>query len=186
MKPKQHSFVVEYKGKRRAPVPPKPIWGNLDFRALAREVKADVPDLFETELSVTSPEIEPRLTRNDEPRASLNRATNEPLADDEHSRVIKESAYSDKFYRDIGSEFEDLGQLQQGNQSGPKKAKGPKRAARSRNPSLLLHEPTTDDLRSLTEENKYLAKLLSTRLIKENLWLRDMLTRYELEASDED
>lgn len=41
MKPSQRSFVVEIKStRRRSKMPPKSIWGDTDFTALAREAEA--------------------------------------------------------------------------------------------------------------------------------------------------
>jgi hypothetical protein len=46
MKSPQRPFVVEIKSKRRSVGQSKAIWGNTDFKTLARLAEEDAPPLF--------------------------------------------------------------------------------------------------------------------------------------------
>ncbi|AUX79471.1 hypothetical protein [Sinorhizobium fredii] len=195
MKMPQRSFVVEFKsGRRRSTARPDSIWGDTDFKALAREVEQKAPHLFNSEEAPGEPSSRAAADAIDAVSAS------EHVGEKRVAREASVSSTGSGFELPIQPEAERQavkagGQGQGGNPLPPralrstarqsarripvrkKSAKDTKDDARAQS-AAIEHPISLDELAALEAENKRLKSLLAEQLRVQNVQLKTMLARF--------
>lgn len=194
MKRTQRNFVVEFKSSRRHPTPPvSSIWGNTDFKALAREVESISPQLFKPvdptddvpAPSVVTPRearvLDPIFQKFEDASTPETEATAPADIPAENEPVLGEAPLAT---------HETVAAVNVSDSMPLRKSARPihKRGTRRRsvdagkNSSALARielTPTSlEDLDLLEAENKHLRTLLAKKLRAENKQLAMMLRRF--------
>ncbi len=193
MKMPQRRFVVEYKANRRqSRSNANSIWGDTDFKALAREVEDEESHLFVPKVDVAPRSDEPTVPR---PRI-LEALSQIPAA--EPVTVVAEPALETHNLSEepVGGnsviEPEALPQSSEPVLETLREISSPPRTAqRTRKPRAVTVEETAsehsreimltlpEELAALDAENKRLKRLWAARLRQENLQLGRMLARFD-------
>ncbi|WP_026617144.1 hypothetical protein [Ensifer aridi] len=196
MKMPQRSFVVEFKsGRRRPTARANSIWGDTDFKALAREVEQKAPHLF----------------GSDEMRSSGAAAPAEPIdaaSAYEHAGESEVAAAAVVSSADTGvdlpiqavAERETVEPGDQGPASeplpNPRALRSTARRAVRRAPlrtkssmeaekdrivesAAVEHRISLEELAALEADNKRLKRLLAEQLRSQNVQLKTMLARFD-------
>jgi hypothetical protein len=172
MKPQQRNFVVEYKlARRQSTKPDRSIWGNTNFKALAKAAENDAPQLFESR--TVSDVVERSLdVRVETPAlADIGNAETVPA-------ILAISTFADEHV--VGG-----GHLVQIS-AEPVRRKAKARStlvvasiALNADAPLPLIEEQADDLATLEADNRQLKALLANQLVQQNAQLRIMLERFD-------
>ncbi len=188
MKPQQRNFVVEYKSPRRQFKQERSIWGNTNFRALAKAVEIDAPQLFETKPD--SDGSEQRLDAHSQtaPVSDVVNAETAPsttaipdLVEEHVEQELVLTPVSTKPVEPSAS-----------SSKHPERKRAVRRQPKAPNltgvreilptvPALLpAKQEELDDLVVLEAENSRLKALLVKQLREQNEWLRTMLERFDI------
>ena len=186
MKPQQRNFVIEYKSPRRQFKQERSIWGNTNFKALAKAVEIDAPQLFETKAVLDGPEQRLDAHNHTSPVTDVVNAETAPTT----------AAISDLVEERFEQEFvlTPVSTKPVEPAASSSKHPGRKRAVRRQPkapnltgvreilptvPALLpAKQEELDDLVVLEAENSRLKALLVKQLQEQNEWLRAMLERF--------
>jgi hypothetical protein len=180
MKPQQRNFVVEIKSSRRqTKLPPKSIWGDTDFKALAREAEAAHP---------TGHEVVSEALRQDEdvptnPKMPAGRDAIVSSGSDERSEACLAGAGQEPAVDEVPQS--EAAALAWPSRKASKvrrqdlqpQAKVQPASSVDLSPAAQGGHPE-DELASLEEENRRLHQLLVEHLRQQNLLLRKMLGRF--------
>ena len=186
MKPQQRNFVIEYKSPRRQFKQERSSWGNTNFKALAKAVEIDAPQLFETKAVLNGSEQRTDTHNHTSPVAEVVRAEAAPTTT-AVSDLIAERVQQEFVQDPISAKPVEPAAL---STSPPERKRAVRRQAKA--PDLTVaHEvlPTVfgvqpskqgelDDLVLLEAENSRLKALLVRQLQEQNEWLRTMLERF--------
>jgi hypothetical protein len=181
MKPQQRNFVVEIKStRRRTKLPPKSIWGDTDFKALAREAEAVhltgdevVSEALRRDVALpTSPEMPAEYDAivpngSDKPNEAHPAAANQEPATDVVPQA--EAAAPPRAWRKVSKLRREKGLRPP--------AEGQPAAEVDLSPADRT-SPPQDELSLLEEENQRLSQLLAEHLRQQNMLLRKMLKRF--------
>ncbi len=192
MRTPRRDFAVEYKSTRRQTKPqPKSIWGNVDLRAVARQVDAD------DALSMPEPtQSEPVETQRAEPSSPSNAATHlaanfpdnvdgrQPLADAEPETVDAVQPPDPEV--SINEPHLAGNAATSSPRTRDRKSPGRKSSAQTTRFSHSVDAPNAslppvalgDDILALDAENRRLKRLLADKLRNENEQLRSILGRF--------
>ncbi|PJR10227.1 hypothetical protein [Sinorhizobium meliloti] len=202
MKTPQRKFVVEFKsGRRKSKAQTNSIWGDTDLKALARDVEDTAPHLFDSNEgpgTLQSGEIEPVDPINAE---SVNERTNDvdvtpaaiPFANGPEVEMSKRHE-ADRPAEAVVQVQESQPTSQRQTTSTDTPRKRAKRAsaqmiARMKKLGHDDREPHTgtidnpvslDELAALETDNRRLKRLLAEQLRAQNLWLKKMLERFDV------
>ncbi|MBZ5762266.1 hypothetical protein LAV84_23705 [Rhizobium sp. VS19-DR104.2] len=186
MKPQQRNFVIEYKSPRRQFKQERSIWGNTNFKALAKAVEIDAPQLFETKAVLDGSEQRLDAHNHTSPVTDVVNAETAPTT----------AAISDLVEERVEQEFVLTPVSTKPVEPAASSSKHPerKRAARRQPkapdltgvreilptvPALLpAKQEELDDLVVLEAENSRLKARLVKQLQEQNEWLRAMLERF--------
>ncbi|WP_046117914.1 hypothetical protein [Sinorhizobium sp. BJ1] len=195
MKTPPRRFIVEFKPARRRPKErTNSVWGNTDLKALTREVEEMAPHLFNlTEETVSpnagyGPQASPNaefLIANKE-NVELGRAAVKPA---ESSEVALS-----RLHNSSHSAVDAAEQLQETPPVSHTRTSSKQRISRKlpERLSLDVHENSKeraenvesaisrDELATLEAENKRLKRLLAERILAQNLQLKKMLDRFNV------
>lgn len=181
MKTPQRKFVVEFKSGRRQPkARTNSIWGDTDFKALAREVQEQSPHPFHAvEAPTETPDTRPDPLNNLPAGENLidAKATETPTSETAQQETTIPVAIAPARENQPAAPAAVT-------ENAPRKYSKRKPAAiGSENPSLQFE--TENDLipereiAILEAENKRLKRLRAEQLHAENLQLRTMLARFD-------
>lgn len=179
------NFVVEYKTNRRlAKAQPSSIWGNLDLKAVARQVDADngqpeeVPakvfprpeERSETVSPAALSEIQAEVGEGESssPVVLLQAASEQEAT--EKREPADEALAKHRATRDPAKESQPKTKLTRG---GWERHRKRRLAAVAQS-----QEASADDLDALEVENRQLRRLMIARLLEENKLLKTMLARF--------
>ncbi|MGO4567119.1 hypothetical protein AB4Z52_19075 [Rhizobium sp. 2YAF20] len=190
MKTQQRSFVVEIKStRRRSKMQPKSIWGDTDFKALAREAEAEHRFKAGVVSGTSGPEEKapPGLDRQTEVADTIE------VAEDQHFVApLIEADQIHQFRQDqVSTNSDVVDAVADAPKHRPRRASrrhetraelvvedvsdvSPSRAA------VVGDEISSDELAFLEEENRHLKWLLAEHLRQQNAGLRKMLERFEI------
>jgi hypothetical protein len=203
MKTSQRTFVVEFKsGRRQLKARTNSIWGDTDFKALARAAKDEAPSLFKANETSGTPD-----ERGDMSPGMMNLGSagehrgNAELARAEMPSVGGAGVEVAKQHQGDTRAAEAVTQLQESQPvsqarrtSRDSARKTVKPAAVDANAKLSMgrddarnvEAATTsnpisfDELAALDAENRRLERLLAEQLHAENLQLKKMLSRFDI------
>ena len=202
MKTPQPRFVVEFKsGRRKSKAQTNSIWGDTDFKALAREVEGTAPHLFDsheapgTADSGETGSVDPINAEAVNERASdVEAAPAAPLANGAQVEISKhhEASYPAEAVAQVQ---ESQPASQPGTPSPSSPLRRAKRAAdrtiartskvghegRKEQAGTVDNPISLDELAALDADNKRLKGLLAEHLRAQNLWLKKMLERFDVE-----
>lgn len=199
MKTPPRRFVVEVKSGRRQPkAQTNSIWGDTDFKALAREVEDKAPHLFNSDEAPRMPD-EGRETLPDLIRPG---PVNQPAGDLDVGQAPMPPRAEADVQRQNGDDQLAVEAVAQVHETQPvslprKKSKGTSRKRTKRAPAptatpdaMIAHEGqdaqsrtggdsiSFEGLATLEAENRRLKRQLAERLHQENLQLKMMLERF--------
>ena len=199
MRRPERTFVVEFKGRRQAKAGANSIWGDTDFKALAREVEEKAPHLF----SADEPPEKPDTGGTTPVDPVVVNASSGPAGDAGEEREVIPSLDGAQFAVSgedgAGPAAEAVEQVQQ-SQAVSQLTLTPMNARRERTKRTLAHRisdvskgsredqnpqtntvkyPLLDELAVLEAENKRLKRLLATELHAQNMRLKTMLERFD-------
>ncbi|MQW59221.1 hypothetical protein [Sinorhizobium meliloti] len=203
MKTPQRRFVVEFKSGRRQPkAQTKSIWGNTDLKALAREVEETTPHLFnpsEAAGTLNSAETAPADPIDAEP-------VNQPAHDVDVALApmpfAKGAELEISKHQEADHPPGTVVQLEEGqpaSQPGTTSTGTPRKRAKRTYAQPIAHnsevgnedpKPQTgtvderislDELAALEADNKRLKRLLAKQLHAQNVQLKKMLARFDVE-----
>lgn len=204
MKTPQRRFVVEFKSGRRQPkTKGNSIWGDTDLKALAREVEEKASHLFnsnEAPLTPVSAEMAPANSLNaasageDGGDVDMARAVI-PSPNGAETEILEHAA-------DPRAAVEAVAQVQESQPASQRRTTStgtPRKRAKRALAQTIAHnsefgnedrKPQTgtvdnpisvDELASLEADNKRLKRLLAEQLRAQNLWLKNMLERFDVD-----
>ncbi|NRP75266.1 hypothetical protein ILFOPFJJ_06189 [Ensifer psoraleae] len=203
MKTPHRRFVVEFKSGRRQPkAQTNSIWGDTDLKALAREVEGTAPHLFNSDETPGTPDsgetgpADPIKAESVNERADDIDVTPEtiPFANGVEAEISK--------HHEADHPAETVEQVQESRLASQARTTSTgtprKRAKRAAAQTITVnsklgHEdrkPQTgpvdnpislDELAALDTANKRLKRLLADQLRAQNLWLKQMLERFDVE-----
>jgi hypothetical protein len=197
MKTPQRNFVVEFKSVRRQPkVGNSSIWGDTDLKSLVREVEGDAPHLFN--LQQASP-----IHGNNDDTPSNNVSAGAP-AEDSARLAARQPAES--LPNEVQSRELDQPSAKTSIVESPEQQRSDPTSSEASNDPLQGHaehagvnidvlaneerevqfdtvsnEISTDELIALEAENQRLKWLLAEKLHAQNLQLKRMLVRFDLQ-----
>ncbi|RVH18377.1 hypothetical protein CN200_14770 [Sinorhizobium meliloti] len=199
MKTPQRRFVVEFKSGRRQPkAQTNSIWGNTDLKALAREVEETTPHLFNSSEAAgrlnsdeTAPaypiDAEPANPRADDVDVALAAM---PFANGAEVEISKHHG-ADHPPETVVQEEESQPASQARTTSTSTSRKRAKRAYAQTiahnsevgkgDPKPVDERISLDELAVLEADNKRLRRLLAKQLHAQNLQLKKMLARFDVE-----
>ena len=183
MKTPRRDFVVEYKsGRRQTKAQPTSIWGNLDLRAVARQVDAD-----DASPKRHATPDQPGLNQSDITDVQTHAFNVQVDAVDDIAKELASSRAAD----DTTAPVRSLGTEIPADAISPskvtvtavtaRKAHTPLPTVTSASSSWEAGEPE-DELTAIEAENRQLKLLLVAKLRAENEWLASMLSRIEASA----
>lgn len=188
MKTTQRSFVVAFKSGRRQPkMVAKSIWGDMDLKALAREVEDKASHLFSSNEASSTPHVGGDMLPDlDVARPAI------PSTDDVEADVATQHQANRPAAEDIAQVQERRPALQPHATSIVVTRNRTKRASGRRIPHISMTalgdqgrqsktamDPISfDEVAVLDAENKRLKKLLVEKLRAQNLQLEKMLERF--------
>ncbi|MDW9428596.1 hypothetical protein GOB07_24630 [Sinorhizobium meliloti] len=203
MKTPQRRFVVEFKSGRRQPkAQTKSIWGNTDLKALAREVEETTPHLFnpsEAAGTLNSAETAPADPIDAEP-------VNQPAHDVD--AALAPMPFANGAEVEISKHHEadhppgtvvQVEESQPASQPRTTSTGTPRKRAKRAYAQPIAHnsevgnddpKPQTatvderislDELAALEADNKRLKRLLAKQLHAQNMQLKKMLARFDVE-----
>lgn len=175
MKTPPRRFIVEFKqARRRSKERTNSVWGNTDLKALTREVEEMAPHLF----NLTEEPVSPNVAYG--PPASPN--ADFLIADKENIGLGPEAVTPAE-----GSENAFSGLLQETPPVSHTRTNSKQRISRKLPERLSLdvrenvERPISrGELATLEAENKRLKRLLAERILTQNLQLKKMLDRFNL------
>jgi hypothetical protein len=190
MKTQQRSFVVEIKStRRRSKMQPMSIWGDTDFKALARE--AEAAHLFKEGIVsgtfAPDEDLPPGLDQHTEVADIIE------VAEDQH--IVAPLIEADQIHQLQQDQVSTNSDVADAVVDTPKRRQ--RRASRRHEtrPEAIVEdvsdispapavveggEISSDELTLLEEENQYLKSLLAEHLRQQNADLRTMLERFEI------
>ncbi|MCA1371536.1 hypothetical protein I6F15_30095 [Bradyrhizobium sp. BRP14] len=188
MKTPQRRFIVEFKpARRRSKERTNSVWGNTDLKALTREVEEMAPHLF----SLTEEPVSPNAVYG--PPASPNA---EFLIADKENVELGRAAVTPAESSEIAlsglhnSSHSAVDATEQLQETPPvsNTRRNSKQRISQRLPERLsldvgenIERPISrDELATLEAENKRLKRLLAERILAQNLQLKRMLDRFNL------
>lgn len=185
MKPQQRNFVVEYKSPRRQLKQERSIWGNTNFKALAKAVEIDAPQLFETKPDSDGSELRLDAHSQTAPVSDVVNAETAPstTVPDLVEHVEQELVLTPVFAKPVERAAIST--------KHPERKRAVRRQAKAPNPTDILEilptvpvalpakQEELDDLVVLGAENRRLKALLVKQLREQNAWLRLMLERFD-------
>ena len=191
MRTPRRDFAVEYKSTRRQTKPqPKSIWGNVDLRAVARQVDADdalsMPEPLQSE-PVETQRAEPSSPSNDATHLAANCPDNvddrQPL-DDAKPEAVDAVQPPDPEVS-INKPHLAGNAATSSPRTRDRKSAGRKSSAQTTRYSHFVDAPNAslppvalgDDILALDAENRRLKRLLADKLRSENELLRSILGR---------
>jgi hypothetical protein len=173
------NFVVEYKNSRRLTKgTSSSIWGNLDLKAVARQVEVDSSLPMDAHAGVVSrPEEGPdpvsatptSKAASDLSHDGLPNPTSEPVSIEKcgpATEPLAEKQTAILAAEDIGPKPKTI----------PRKGRDESR--RRQAAAVTENQDTPDDLATLEAENQQLKRLMIARLRSENSLLKSMLSRF--------
>jgi hypothetical protein len=205
MKMPQRTFVVEFKsGRRRLRAPTNSIWGDTDFKALAREVEDKTSHLFKSNENPGTPDeggnvlsdpMNSRIALEHELDADLAPATIQG-SNGAEVEVLKLHE-ADRPAADFAAQAQESQPMSRPPRPSPRPSGGtPHLRARhasadetariamdtneaQRAQSKTARDPISfDEVAALDAENKRLRRLLAEHLHAQNLQLKKMLDRF--------
>ncbi|CAN7669932.1 hypothetical protein LJR255_005265 [Pararhizobium sp. LjRoot255] len=205
MKTPQRKFVVEFKSGRRQPrAPTNSIWGDTDFKALAREVEDKTSHLFNANEAPGAPDeggnvlpdpLSSRPASEHGGDADFARATMR-AADGSQVEVLKQQD-ADRPAADVAAQAQESQPMSQPPRPSPRPSGGTPhlrawhasadeiaRIAMDTNEAQSAQSKTArdpisfDEVAALDAENKRLRRLLAEHLHAQNLQLKKMLARF--------
>jgi hypothetical protein len=206
MKMPQRTFVVEFKsGRRRLRAPTNSIWGDTDFKALAREVEDKTSHLFKSNETPGTPNEGGNVLSD--PMNSRIALEHELDADDLAPATIQGSNgaevevlklhEADRPAADVAAQAQESQPMSQPPRPSPRPSGGtPHLRARDASAdeiariavdtneaqsaqSKTARDPISfDEVAALDAENKRLRRLLAEHLHAQNLQLKKMLDRF--------
>lgn len=207
MKTPQRKFVVEFKSPRRQKARTNSIWGDTDFKALAREVEEQSSDLTysrKTEIALgTNTAVLPPLdmgslaeTTGNVDAFQIAQLSGDDLKTDalpsmiaEHINLEPEVAAAEALKMQAPLDTpEPLGRPEPQTIAKIAPIKRSRRRQRSTLSGTLAHtaraavsaEQGLDEIAALDAENKRLKRLLVEHLREQNMRLEQMLERFDL------
>jgi hypothetical protein len=180
MKPQQRSFVVEYKSPRRQFKQEQSIWGNTNFKALAKAVEIDAPQLFETKAVLDGSEQTLDAHSHASPVADVVNAETAPTTT-AISVLVEERVEQEFVLTPVSTKPVEPAAL---SSKHPERKRAVRRQPKTPNltrireilptvPALLpAKQEELDDLVVLEAENSRLKALLVKQLREQNAWLR--------------
>lgn len=202
MKTPQRKFVVEFKGRRQPKAPTNSIWGDTDFKALAREVEDKTSHLFSSNEAPGAPDESGNVLpdpMNSPPAsehggdADFARATMR-VADGSEVEVLKQHDADRPAAEVVAQAQESKPASQPRRPSGGTPQLRAKRAsaraitrtamdtneAQSAQSTTARDPVSFDEVAALDAENKRLRRLLVEHLHAQNLQLKKMLERFDV------
>lgn len=195
MRPPNRNFVVEFKSRSRRPrdTGPASIWGNMDLKAVAREVEeltshlvVQVPGEPEVHNALPDQAEPPASSALDSDSAALQSNAQDPSVDQSAAAPLPvQSVPSITSEQDMGRTYEvsppntDVQRVRK--TSRQKKAPSP--VPTSRVPKTMpiadvVPNVSRSELNALSAENQQLKAALRDLLLSENSRLRVMLARF--------
>lgn len=193
MKAPPRKFVVEFKaGRRRSAMKPDTsIWGKTDLRALVREAESDAPHLFgpsnaskaSEHVSEAQPAQAPDIEIEDSPKADSGQEAATSPIELQHIHLPAD-ARGVAVDPAAPGQGQGTAQVRRGAPNRSNKANVKVHVASPRDERVAVVsevplEMSLDELDSLETENQRLRALLAKQLHQENLWLRQMLKRFD-------
>lgn len=196
MRRPERTFVVEFKGRRQAKAGANSIWGDTDFKAVAREVEEKAPHLF----SADEPPEKPDTGGTTPVHPVVVNTSSGPAGDagEEQELIppLNDAQLAVSGEDGAGSAAEAVEQTQGVSQlpltpmnarrkrtkrTGAHRISDVSRGSREdQNPQTnTVKDPLPDELAVLETENKRLKRLLAIELHAQNVRLKTMLERFD-------
>lgn len=202
MKTPQRRFVVEFKsGRRQSKAQTNSIWGDTDFKALAREVEDTAPHLFNSNEAPGTPgsgETVPADPITAEPVNERSTDVDDvapaaiPIADGVEVGILKQHEADRPAEAVLQVQASQPASKPRTTSTGTSRKRAKRAAAQTIAHNLkvghedrkaqtgTIDDPTTlDELAALDADNKHLKRLLAEQLRAQNLWLKKMLERFD-------
>ncbi|MCO5965091.1 hypothetical protein [Sinorhizobium meliloti] len=201
MKTPQRRFVVEVKSGRRLPkTKTNSIWGDTDLKALAREVEEKASHLFKSNEAPLTPDsgemgladpLNAASASEDGGDVDMARAVI-PSSNGAETEMLKHAADPPAAVEAVAQvqESEPASQRRTTSTGTPRKRALAQTIAHNSEVGNEDRKPQTatvdnpisvDELATLDADNKRLKRLLAQQLRAQNLWLKKMLERFDVD-----
>lgn len=178
------NFVVEYKNNRRLTKgPSSSIWGNLDLKAVARQVEVDNSLPMDVQAEVVSRPVEgaePMPTQAS--KAASESSGHTPASHNMSSKAISDPVLTEKRRTPKEPQAAEQTAVRLAKEIKPKPKTIPRKGrdeSRRRQAALVtVNHDISDELATLEAENRKLKRLMIIRLRQENSFLKSKLSRF--------
>ncbi|MDK1494397.1 hypothetical protein QN219_31095 [Sinorhizobium sp. 7-81] len=192
MRTPERRFVVEFKSGRRQPkARANSIWGDTDFKTLAREVEEKVPHLFTSNEAPGVPGSAETAPADPTKAGSASEHTDDvdiargatPLPDGVEAEMPKQHEVEGPAAIEIAAQVEDSQPISQPRTTStgtPRKRTKRAPARANAQTGAVKDSISLDELDALDADNKRLKRLLAEQLFVQNARLKKMLARFDI------